>query len=408
MNTKYDILFLCQFFYPEHNSSATLPFDTAKCLANEGFSVGALCGYPKEYNDTKKVTAREKKDGVSIHRLRYLQLSRQSKLGRLINYFSFTLSVLLHICEIKDYKSIIVYSNPPILPIAAILANRLFKTKIVFVSYDVYPEVAYASGSLKEGSAVSSVMRRINQSLFRRAEAVVALTDEMREYLLNHRSELSADRVVTISNWAHEATADSKSVARSELGYTDEDFVVAYFGNIGICQDETALIQAMEQLADHKNIKFLIAGHGNKMPSVRQAAERLPNVRICDFLRGTAFEHAVAASSCGIVSLEKGLTGMCAPSKYYSYLQGGLPIIAVTEANSYLAREAQKERVGKAVLVGDGNSLAAEILALYASPIEVQEMSVRAENLYQAKYQMSIALDKYLILLRKILGEKHE
>lgn len=406
MNTKYDILFLCQFFYPEHNSSATLPFDTAKCLANEGFSVGALCGYPKEYNDTKKVTAREKKDGVSIHRLRYLQLSRQSKLGRLVNYFSFTLSVLLHICEIKDYKSIIVYSNPPILPIAAILANRLFKTKIVFVSYDVYPEVAYASGSLKEGSAVSSVMRRINQSLFRRAEAVVALTDEMREYLLNHRSELSADRVVTISNWAHEATADSKSVARSELGYTDEDFVVAYFGNIGICQDETALIQAMEQLADHKNIKFLIAGHGNKMPSVRQAAERLPNVRICDFLTGTAFEHAVAASSCGIVSLEQGLTGMCAPSKYYSYLQGGLPIIAVTEANSYLTREAQKERVGKAVLVGDGNSLAAEILALYASPIEVQEMSVRAENLYQAKYQMSIALDKYLILLRKILGGK--
>ena len=91
MNTKYDILFLCQFFYPEHNSSATLPFDTAKCLANEGFSVGALCGYPKEYNDTKKVTAREKKDGVSIHRLRYLQLSRQSKLGRLVNYFSFIL-----------------------------------------------------------------------------------------------------------------------------------------------------------------------------------------------------------------------------------------------------------------------------------------------------------------------------
>ncbi len=405
---KRDILFLCQFFYPEYNSSATLPFDTARYLAQSGYSVGALCGYPREYNASGKVPVRETKNGVSIRRLHYMQLSRQSKLGRLINYFSFTLSVLLHIFEIKDYQAAIVYSNPPVLPIAAILANRLFKTKIIFVSYDVYPEVAYASGSLREGSTVSSVMQRINRSLFQRAESVVALTDEMREYLLDHRPELSADRIVTISNWAHEATAGSKSVARAELGYTDEDFIVAYFGNIGICQDETALIQAMDQLADYKNIKFLIAGHGNKMPSVRQAAERLPNVRICDFLTGTAFEHAVAASSCGIVSLEKGLTGMCAPSKYYSYLQGGLPIIAVTEANSYLAREAQKERVGKAVLVGDGNSLAAEILALYASPIEVQEMSVRAENLYQAKYQMSIALDKYLILLRKILGEKHE
>ena len=97
-------------------------------------------------------------------------------------------------------------------------------------------------------------MQRINRSLFQRAESVVALTDEMREYLLDHRPELSANRVVTISNWAHEATAGSKSAARAELGYTDEDFIVAYFGNIGICQDETALIQAMNQLADHKNI----------------------------------------------------------------------------------------------------------------------------------------------------------
>ena len=61
-------------------------------------------------------------------------------------HLSFTLSVLLHIFEIKDYQAVIVYSNPPVLPIAAILANRLFKTKIIFVSYDVYPEVAYASG----------------------------------------------------------------------------------------------------------------------------------------------------------------------------------------------------------------------------------------------------------------------
>lgn len=248
---KRDILFLCQFFYPEYNSSATLPFDTARYLAQSGYSVGALCGYPREYNTSGEVPVRETKEGVSIHRLHYMQFSRHGKLGRLINYFSFTLSVLLHIFEIKDYQAVIVYSNPPVLPIAAIWANRLFKTKIIFVSYDVYPEVAYASGSLREGSTVSSVMQRINKSLFQRAESVVALTDEMREYLLDHRPELSADRVVTISNWAHEATAGSKSTARAELGYTNEDFIVAYFGNIGICQDETALIQAMDQLADH-------------------------------------------------------------------------------------------------------------------------------------------------------------
>ena len=84
---KRDILFLCQFFYPEYNSSATLPFDTARYLAQSGYSVGALCGYPREYNTSGKVPVRETKDGVSIRRLHYMQLNRRSKLGRLINYY---------------------------------------------------------------------------------------------------------------------------------------------------------------------------------------------------------------------------------------------------------------------------------------------------------------------------------
>lgn len=399
---KRDILFLCQFFYPEYNSSATLPFDTARHLAQSGYSVGALCGYPREYNTSGEVPVRETKDGVSIRRLHYMQLNRRSKLGRLINYFSFTLSVLLHILEIKDYQTVIVYSNPPVLPIAAIWANRLFKTKIIFVSYDVYPEVAYASGSLRDGSAVSSVMQRINRSLFQRVKSVVALTDEMQEYLLDHRPELSADRIVTISNWAHEATAGSKSVARAELGYTDEDFIVAYFGNIGICQDETALIQAMNQLADHKNIKFLIAGHGNKMPSVRQAAEHLPNVKLCGFLTGEDFDRAVAASSCGIVSLERGLMGMCAPSKYYSYLQARLPVLAVVEKDSYIAAELREKRAGLSSDVGDGRQLAQNILTLYQSPEMCGKMSENALMLYTGRYAKSIGLARYAALFEDI------
>ena len=362
-----------------------------------------MCGYPREYNAAGEVPLRETRDGVSIRRLHYIQLSRRSKLGRLLNYLSFTLSVLFHIFEIKDYQAVVVYSNPPVLPVAAILANRLFKTKIIFVSYDVYPEVAYASGSLREGSAVSNVMQRINRSLFKRAEAVVALTDEMREYLLRSRPELSADRVVTISNWAHEAKTGSKSAARAELGYTDEDFIVAYFGNIGICQDETALLQAMDQLADHKNIKFLIAGHGNKMPSVRQAAERLPNVRICDFLAGAAFERAVAASSCGIVSLERGLTGMCAPSKYYSYLQGGLPILSVAEQDSYLSKETLCSEIGLVSDVGNGAQLTRNILQLYRDPELCKKMSSNAARRYTEKYAKDIGLNKYAALFKSVL-----
>ena len=399
---KRDVLFLCQFFYPEYNSSATLPFDTARYLAQSGYSVDALCGYPREYNTSGEVSAREMKDGVSIHRLHYIQFSRRSKLGRLINYFSFTLSVLLHIFEIKNYKTVIVYSNPPVLPIAAIWANRLFNTKIIFVSYDVYPEVAYASGSLTSGGAIAQVMRGINRSLFKRADAVVALTDEMREFLLRNRPELSEDRVVTIANWAHEAPSEGAADARRKLGYAEDDFVVSYSGNLGVCQDETALIQAMELLKDQPHIKFMVAGHGSKLPLIRQAAEHLPNVRICGFLTGAAFGQAVAASSCGIVSLERGLMGMCAPSKYYSYLQGGLPVLTVAERESYLAEESVRQAVGLFSETGDGAQLAQNILSLYQSPEMCGKMSKNALMLYTGRYAKSVGLARYAALFEDI------
>ena len=400
---KRDILFLCQFFYPEYNSSATLPFDTASYLAQNGYSVGALCGYPREYNTSGEVPVRETKDGVSIHRLHYMQLNRRSKLGRLINYFSFTLSVLLHIFELKDYQAVIVYSNPPVLPIAAILANRLFKTKIIFVSYDVYPEVAYASGSLTSGGVITRVMQGINRSLFKRADAVVALTDEMREFLLRNRPELSEDRVVTIANWAHEAPSEGAADARRKLGYAEDDFVVSYFGNLGVCQDETALIQAMELLKDRPHIKFMVAGHGSKLPLIRQAAEHLPNVRICGFLTGAAFGQAVAASSCGIVSLERGLMGMCAPSKYYSYLQSGLPVLTVAEKESYLAKEAVHAGIGLFSDVGNGVQLARNILTLYQDPELCRKMSGNAARLYADRYAEDISLNRYVDLFRGVL-----
>jgi len=399
---KRDVLFLCQFFYPEYNSSATLPFDTARYLAQSGYSVDALCGYPREYNTSGEVSAREMKDDVSIHRLHYIQFSRRSKLGRLINYFSFTLSVLLHIFEIKNYKTVIVYSNPPVLPIAAIWANRLFNTKIIFVSYDVYPEVAYASGSLTSGGAIAQVMRGINRSLFKRADAVVALTDEMREFLLRNRPELSEDRVVTIANWAHEAPSEGAADARRKLGYAEDDFVVSYFGNLGVCQDETALIQAMELLKDRPHIKFMVAGHGSKLPLIRQAAEHLPNVRICGFLTGAAFGQALAASSCGIVSLERGLMGMCAPSKYYSYLQGGLPVLTVAEKESYLAEESVRQAVGLFSETGDGAQLAQNILSLYQSPEMCGKMSKNALMLYTGRYAKSVGLARYAALFEDI------
>ena len=116
MKQKKDILFLCQFFHPEYISSAQLPFDTAKVLAQAGFSVEVLCGEPKEYYHGPKVPKTETVEGITIHRLHYLQPDRSKPWGRVVNYFSFTLSVFFHLGSLRNYRCALFYSNPPVLP----------------------------------------------------------------------------------------------------------------------------------------------------------------------------------------------------------------------------------------------------------------------------------------------------
>ena len=401
---KKDILFLCQFFYPEHNSSATLPFDTAQHLANHGFSVDALCGYPKEYSDGQAVPLREVKDGVGIQRLRYIQLGRVSTLGRLINYFSFTASVLLRIGELRKYKTVIVYSNPPILPLVPVLANFLFGTKIVFVAYDVYPEIAYASNSLRPGCLIDRAMKWLNHRLYRRVSKVVALTDEMKEFLLEHRPELTEDRVAVIPNWAHEEkAAEPTPEAYERFDFEPGQFIVSYFGNMGTCQEMETLLGAMRQLKDNREIQFLFVGHGNKKPHVEEAAKETGNAKVFDFLTGEAFEQALAISSCCVVSLEKGLKGMCAPSKYYSYLQAGKPVLAIVEEKSYLAEEVENRGNGCFIPVGKTEQLVELLYRLQSEKKKVKEMAVLSQQLYNKNYVLQVGMKRYTIMLELLM-----
>lgn len=404
---KKDILFLCQFFYPEHNSSATLPFDTAQYLANHGFAVDALCGYPKEYSDGQSVPLREMKDGVGIQRLRYIQLDRVSKLGRLINYFSFTVSVFFHIFKLRKYKSVIVYSNPPILPLVAVFGNILFGTKIVFVAYDVYPEIAYASNSLSIGCTIDRAMKWINRRLYKRISKVVALTDEMKAFLLEHRPGLTRDKVAVIPNWAHEKeAAEPTSEAYECFGFIPGQFIVSYFGNMGTCQEMETLLGAMRQLEGNPNIQFFFVGHGNKKPYVEKVVKETGNAMVVDFLTGDAFEQALAVSSCCVVSLEKGLKGMCAPSKYYSYLQAGKPVLAIVEDESYLAKEVESESNGSFIPAGDSSALVQLLLQLKSNKEKIDEMALNSKRLYEEKYAISEAMKKYTVLFQGLVKVK--
>ena len=94
---------------------------------------------------------------------------------------------------------------------------------------------------------------------------------------------------------------------------------------------------------------------------------------------------------------------MCAPSKYYSYLQGGLPILAIAEQSSYLSKEALHSEIGLYSDVGNSVQLTQNILQLYRNPELCKRMSDNAVRLYTERYAKGIGLNKYVALLKNVL-----
>jgi len=403
MRKKRDILFLCQFFYPEYISSAQLPYDTVQALTDAGFTVDALCGYPHEYLDGKDIPVKEEIDGVRIHRLKYIQTGRAGFLGRLINYFSFTFMVLLHLFSIAKYKALVVYSNPPILPWIASWAKVFFGTKLIFVSYDLYPEVATVTNTLREGNVICRLMNHINKCVFRRADSVVALSSEMKEFILKNR-EISPEKVWVIPNWFEDRGEGNRDLTDNIFREkTAGKFVVSYFGNMGTMQDMDTILGAIRQLKEDSGVYFLFAGHGNKMEKLKEIVreEGIGNIVIHDFLHGQDFQDALAISDCAFVSLEKGATGLCVPSKTYSYMMQGIPLLAIMDECD-IVRDIENG-AGLWVRNGESGKLADAIRSLRADTEKQKAMRQTCRSIYLSNYTTEICTKKYVTLFRDLL-----
>ena len=180
-------------------------------------------------------------------------------------------------------------------------------------------------------------------------------------------------------------------------------FVVSYFGNMGTMQDMETILGAIRLLKDDPQVCFLFAGHGNKLEKLKEIIreEHIGNTEIYDFLHGKDFEDALAISDCAFVSLEKGATGLCVPSKTYSYMMQGIPLLAIMDECD-IVRDIQ-EGAGLWVRNEESRKLAEAIQALRSDPHTQTTMRQTCRRIYLKKYTTEICTNQYVTLFRALL-----
>ena len=131
--------------------------------------------------------------------------------------------------------------------------------------------------------------------------------------------------------------------------------------------------------------------------------EGLQNIAVLDFLHGDAFRDALAISDCALVTLEKGATGLCVPSKTYSYMMQGIPIVAIMDECD-IVRDLE---AGAGCHVGNGESakLTELLKAMAREPEKLREMGRKCRECYVEKYTAAVGTGKYVTLFRSLLAK---
>lgn len=404
MSRKNRILIINQFFHPEYVTAAVLITQLAEDLAASGFSVEVLCGKPKEYlAGTAKVPAEEGYRGMRIRRIRYIQLSRESKIGRILNQFSFIIAVTLRWWNFLCCELIVVNTMPPLLPLIPALMNALFGRRFVFVCYDLYPDLAIRMGAIGRDGLIDRVMCLTNRLTYRRAARIVALGGEMERHMLSTGLVADRERIAVIPNWY-----DGDPALCTPLDpQPGPVFTVVYSGNMGVCQDMDTIMDCAARLAYREDIRFAFAGHGVKIGQLKERAEQagLRNVTFHGYLMGNEFTALMHAADCFLLSLEPGIEGLAVPSKTYSYLAAGRPVAAIIAGDTDIAVQLTEYDAGFIVNSGDGEGLARVMEALAADRERQCAMGMNARRLFEERYRREICTGKYVMMIEDLLNE---
>ena len=239
--------------------------------------------------------------------------------------------------------AVIAMSPPLTLGVTGRLVAWWHRAPLVFNIQDVFPDAAAATGAISDRRvlAAASALERWS---YRLADAVTVLSDDL---AANVRGKLPASRAATvhvIPNFVDAGRihpADRLTPYRRELGIGDEP-VVLYAGNVGFSQPLSLLLDAARRLP---HVTFLINGEGSRLAELRDEAAGLANVRFGGYVPEGRLVELLATGDIHVVALHRGLAHVSVPSKTYSTLAAGRPLVASIDAGT--AVPAAARRVGR-------------------------------------------------------------
>lgn len=349
------ILFLTDNFPPEVNAPASRTFEHCRQWVRAGAQVTVITCAPnfpqgKVYDGYRNlIWQREKIDGISVIRVWTFISANEGFFKRIIDYVSFMISAIFAAIFVKKVD-IIVGTSPQFFTVCAAYCVALFKRRPwVFELRDIWPESIRAVGAMR-GARLLDILERVELFLYRKADAIVAVTHAFKSSLV--RRGVDGDKIDVVTNGADLSrfSPREKDAQLVEKHGLSDKFVAGYVGTHGMAHALDTLLDVakfLKQSADGDRYRILLVGHGATKARLIERArnESLDNVVFVDSVSKQDVVRYWSILDVSIIHLRQtDLFNSVIPSKLFECMAMGLPVLHGVEGES--ADLVRKDGVG--------------------------------------------------------------
>jgi len=399
------VLVLNQYFPPDTASTGRYVSTIASRLADEGFDVTAVVSQPSYGADLPLAPARESVDGVEVVRVGTGPWRGRQTLARRLGGYGRYLAGAWRASRGRTPDVVLAFHNPPLVGLLAALIARRSRARLILVVLDIHPDILVATRWIGLPTAIFRAWDSLNRVALRAASSVVVLGEGMRRTLIEDKG-LAADAVRVIPPWSEPALTPSPpdETWRQEQG-VDGDLLVLCAGNLGVMQPLEAVIEAMARLRG-AGISLAVLGEGVRRAEWEARAAELgaDRVRFLGYLPDDEFARAVSASDAALVSLAPGMELLSVPSRSFTFLSAGCPVIALMDPHADVAQFVGRHGCGW--VVTSAEELAELLGGLGADRARCRRAGERAHLAYRRSYDPAALTGMYVELVSEASWSK--